>query len=455
MNTAPKPQSLYESAEKIHARSVWGRYARLRVLAAVVLLGLYYGVPWLQWGERQAVLFDLPARRFHLFGLTLFPQDLILLSALLAVAALTLFFATSLGGRLWCGYACPQTVWTEAFMWIEHLFEGDRHQRIKLDKSRWNAKKILRRGGKHLAWLLFGLYTGLTFVSFFVPAREVFSDALHLRLEGWALFWGVFYALATWGFAGFMREQVCKYMCPYARFQSAMFDRDTLIIAYDEQRGEPRKGAQKAVGKTSGDCIDCTLCVQVCPVGIDIRKGLQYECIACAACVDACNSVMDHVQKPRGLIRYTSENHDAGQRFHLFRPRTIGYGLIWVALLVGFSTLVLTRSPVGLDVLRDRKQLYRELADGSIANVYTLKIANKTDAPVEFQIQAIDAAGQPLALSGEAATVGPSATEAVVVGVMMPGDQGRGVQTITFVVTRTDNPDVLKRHEARFIGKMS
>lgn len=451
---------LYVSEQKIYARGIRGRYARLRVAAMLTLLGLYYLLPWLQWAGRPLVLFDLPARRFHLLGTTLFPQDLFLLAALLVVAALTLFFFTTLAGRLWCGYACPQTVWTEAFMWIERRVEGDRHQRQKLDQAPWSATKLARKAAKHALWASLALYTGLTFVAYFIPARDVFTDAATLSLSGWPLFWSLFYGFATWGNAGFMREQVCKYMCPYARFQSAMFDRDTLIIAYDEARGEPRKGAVRlaelrvdgAPTARVGDCISCTLCVQVCPVGIDIREGLQSECIACAACVDACDGVMDRIGKPRGLVRYTSERRDAGGGFRLLRPRAIGYGLVWLAVLAGFATLLLTRSAVDLDVLRDRRQLYREMADGRIANVYTLKIANKTDQPHAFRIRATRADGSAVELSAGDASVAASSTESVVVAALMPRELARGVQTLHFDVSAADQPDIQRRHDARFIG---
>jgi cytochrome c oxidase accessory protein FixG len=368
------------------------------------------------------VFFDLPHRRFHVLMLTLVPQDLLLLAGMLLLAALTLFFVTSLAGRLWCGYACPQTVWTEAFMWMEQLCEGDRYARIKLDRAPLSAEKILRKGSKHLLWATFSLYTGLTFVAFFFPARELFPAAARFDLHGWPLFWTLFYGFATWGNAGFMREQVCKYMCPYARFQSAMFDRDTLIVAYDEKRGEPRKSLWKklvrepgpaavlagevdalspaaaaaASQQKLGDCIDCSMCVQVCPTGIDIRKGLQYECIACAACVDACNTVMDSVHKPHGLIHYTSARHDSGGAFKLLRPRTIGYGIVWLAAFTGFMTLVFTHSPLRFDVLRDRHALYREQADGAIENVYNFKVTNDDSHPHRYRISARFKDGTPL-----------------------------------------------------------
>ncbi len=458
--------SFYQSAAKIYPREVRGRYARLRVAAMLALLGFYYVVPWLSWNGVPLVLFDLPARRFHVFGLTLVPQDFYLLTAMLALAAFTLFFFTTLAGRLWCGYACPQTVWTEAFLWIERYTEGDRYARIKLDRGPWNAQKVLRKGSKHLLWAVFALFTGLTFVAFFVPARELFSAALSFELSGWALFWSVFYGFATWGNAGFLREQVCKYMCPYARFQSAMFDKDTLIIAYDEKRGEPRKTKAKKAARAAllageidtpssaqrqGDCIDCSLCVQVCPMGIDIRNGLQYECIACAACVDVCNDVMDSVNKPRGLIHYTSDQRDATGKFHIFRPRMIGYGVVWMLGLIAFALLVLMRNPINFDVVRDRKQLYRELVDGGVENVYSIKLSNKSDQAHRYLLSAEFLAGGAVILEPTEIDVGPGAHESVTVTARAM-EPPAGVSRVRFKVRAVDADKHADDHEATFLA---
>ena len=447
---------LYQSAAKIFPRQARGRFARLRVAAMLVLLGIYYLTPWLQWNGRPLVLFDLPHRRFHVFTLTLVPQDLLLLALLLLLMALTLFLFTSLAGRLWCGYACPQTVWTEAFLWIEQFCEGDRYDRIKLDRAPWSTNKLLRKGGKHLLWLAFALLTGLTFMAYFVPARQLFPAALGLQLSGWPLFWSLFYGFATWGNAGFRREQVCKYMCPYARFQSAMFDRDTLIIAYDEQRGEPRKSTAKKGGLPAADCVDCSLCTQVCPMGIDIRQGLQYECIACAACVDVCDAVMDSVKKPRGLIRYTSARHDAGGKFHLFRARTLGYGLVWLAACAGFLFLVFTHSPVRFDVLRDRHALYREMADGSIENVYTLKITNDDERPHRYRISAHLADGTPLTVEPTELEREPEQTGASTVTLRTPSRGAEAaplpmVEHAEVELEEEDAPDVSRTRSASFL----
>lgn len=372
--------SLYAAGHKIHAREVTGRFEQLRVIAAYALLGVFYGLPWLQWRGHQAVLFDMPARKFHIFGLLFFPQDFFLLTWLLIIAAVTLFFFTTLGGRLWCGYACPQTVWTKAFVTIERWCEGEWQQRTKLDRAPWTARKFVRKGRKQILWIAFAAYTGLTFVGYFSAIRELVPAIATAALGGWETFWILFYGFATYGNAGYMREQVCKYMCPYARFQSAMFDRDTLIISYDPARGEKRGSRSRSADPRKeglGDCIDCTLCVQACPTGIDIRDGLQLECIACAACIDACDGVMQRMRYAPGLIRYATENSLEGKRTRIVRPRTLIYGALLLALVVGFGIAVAERQLLELDVMRDRNSLYRQLDDGSIENVYTVRVVNK------------------------------------------------------------------------------
>ena len=448
MSRIPQPvveftgTAAYASERKVYPRDVSGRLRRLRIAAVIVLLGAYYLFPWAQWNGRQALLFDLPARKFHVFSITFWPQDFLFLALLLIIAALTLFFFTALAGRLWCGYACPQTVWTEAFLLMERWVEGDRLQRMKLDQAPWSRHKLLRKSAKHLLWAVFALWTGFTFVGFFTPVHDLGTRALTLQWGGWETFWVLFYALATWGNAGFLREQVCKYMCPYARFQSAMFDRNTLIIAYEARRGEPRgprrrdavasvlsrlrglldtrtaddyvfrasqhptaaSAQTKAHGTITfdvhavaeplptftpeqlGDCVDCTLCVQVCPTGIDIRNGLQYECIACGACIDACDTVMDKVGYPQGLIRYTTQNAIDAKATHVLRPRIVVYGLLLLALVSAWGWGVSHRSSFIAEVLRDRNALYRLASDGSVENSYQLKIVNKTDTPRDFRI---------------------------------------------------------------------
>ncbi|MBT8140828.1 MAG: cytochrome c oxidase accessory protein CcoG [Gammaproteobacteria bacterium] len=373
--------NLYQSEAKVYPRSVQGNFARLRWLAVWILLGLFYLLPWLKIKGEQAVLFDLPARKFTIFGMHLWPQDFYLLALLLIICALGLFFVTALAGRIWCGYACPQTVWTELFMLVERWIEGDRAKRMKLDAAPWTANKIARKTGKQSAWIVMGLFTGFTFVAYFTPLEKLWQNLLNLSLGPWETFWILFYGFATYGNAGFLREQVCKYMCPYARFQSAMFDQDSLIVAYDEKRGEPRGSRKRGSDYQAnglGACIDCTMCVQVCPTGIDIRDGLQYECIACAACVDVCDSVMDKMGYERGLIRYTSENALAGKKSRIFRLRTIIYGLLLGAICTAWVFLLINRQDLNVDLERDRNSLYQVLDDRQIENVYTLRLVNKS-----------------------------------------------------------------------------
>lgn len=388
-------ESLYAASEKIYPREIKGPFQTMRNACVVLLLGIYYLFPWIDWGGRQAVLFDLPARQFHIFGLTMWPQDFIFLSLLLLLAGLSLFFFTALAGRVWCGFACPQTVWTEAFLWMERWVEGSRAKQMKLSKAPWTFDKIRKRSLKQFLWITFSLLTGLTFVGYFVPIKQLFPDFFSLQISGWALFWVVFYGFATYGNAGFMREQVCQYMCPYARFQSAMFDKDTLIVAYNEKRGEPRergKRRKQEAEAPKGDCIDCGMCVQVCPTGIDIRDGLQYECIACAACIDACDEVMEKVGLPPKLIRYSSENNDeqGGGDFDIkktiFRPRILIYGTILGLIFAGFVTALFMRSSFQVDVIRDRGGLYRIVESGAIENGYQIRLMNKSQQAQQYTV---------------------------------------------------------------------
>jgi cytochrome c oxidase accessory protein FixG len=397
----PKPEpelvSLYQKHAKVYPRAVSGWFATWRWTLVWATQLLFYGLPWLQWNGRPLMLFDLEARRFHVLGLTFFPQDFIFLTALLVLSALALFFFTAVAGRLWCGYACPQTVYTEIFMWLERRIEGDRQARIRLDRQTLGAQKLLRKGAKHLAWLAVALFTGFSFVGYFTPIRELLHQLLSLSLGPWETFWVLFYGAATYGNAGWMREQVCKYMCPYARFQSALIDRDSMVIAYDQRRGDPR-GARKrgsdAAAQGLGDCVDCRLCVQVCPTGIDIRNGLQNECIGCAACIDACNQVMDRVGSPRGLIRYATEN-GVEQRLtraqmlrRIGRPRVLVYGALLLAVATAFIVGLSLRSAFHVDVVKDRGSLGRVLEDGRIENTYRVHVLNTGEAEHGFTVGA-------------------------------------------------------------------
>jgi cytochrome c oxidase accessory protein FixG len=446
---APEWLSLYRSDDKIQARSVSGWFAGWRWALVFFTQILFYGLPWLQWGGRQALLFDLAARRFYVFGLVLYPQDVIYLSGLLILSALSLFLFTAVAGRLWCGYACPQTVYTEIFMWVERRFEGDRQARIKLDAAPWNGRKLLRRGGKHVAWAAIGLWTGFTFVAYFTPARTLLAEVATLSLGPWEWFWTLFYGFATYGNAGFMREQVCKYMCPYARFQSAMFDHDTLIIGYDTARGEPRGPRARNVPSASigkGDCVNCSLCVQVCPTGIDIRDGLQYACIACAACIDACDAVMDKMGYARGLIRYATQNSLAASSpdipwRRVARPRVLIYGALLSLIAVGFVASLWLRHPFRVDVVRDRGTLARQVEDGRIENVYRLQLMNASESAQRFRIEV---EGLPQAAIAGAATaeVAPTESRWVAVSVQLPDDAARrlgpGAHPMKFRITLVD-----------------
>ncbi|MBL8347164.1 MAG: cytochrome c oxidase accessory protein CcoG, partial [Rubrivivax sp.] len=387
--------SLYQKQKKIYPRSVTGRFVNWRWAFVWLTQAIFYGLPWLPWGERQAVLFDLVSRRFYIFGLVFHPQDFIYLTALLLVSAYGLFLFTAVGGRLWCGYACPQTVYSEIYMWVERKIEGDRAARMKLDASDLSANKLWRKVAKQAVWIAIGLWTGFTFVGYFTPIHTLGAEVLRLGLGPWETFWVLFYGFATYGNAGFMREQVCKYMCPYARFQSAMFDKDTLIVGYDVERGEPRgsrsrKADRKAIGK--GDCIDCGLCVQVCPTGIDIRKGLQYECISCTACIDVCDGVMDKMGYPRGLIRFDTQNGMAqhlsfAQRLRrVMRPRVLVYTTILLLLVGALGTSIALRSPFRVDVVRDRGALARIVDNGQVENVYRLQVMNATEQPQTYRV---------------------------------------------------------------------
>ena len=390
-NIEPDQTSLYEKHKKVYPREVHGIFARLRTLGVLILLGLYYGVPWLRWDNRQAVLFDLPNRQFHIFGLTFWPQDFFYFAVLLIIAAIALFFFTALAGRLWCGYACPQTVWTEAFLWIERKIEGSRAQQMKLDKADLSQKKFFKKSLKHIIWLLFSAFTGFTFVGYFTPMDVLWHHLVNFELGPWESFWIIFYGLATYGNAGWLREQVCIYMCPYARFQSAMIDKDTLIISYDTERGEPRGSRKKSADPSKlglGDCIDCTLCVQACPTGIDIRNGLQYQCIGCAACIDACDEVMKKVGYDTGLVRYTTERSLEGGKTRVFRPRIILYATILSVIVIALIAGIVNRKPVELDIIRDRNSLYREVAGGLIENIYNLRIINMSPVTQRFHLTA-------------------------------------------------------------------
>ena len=450
-------EALYARHKKVFPRQVHGLFANLRVSLASLTLGIFYGLPWLNWGAgRQAFLIDLPGRKFNLFAWTFWPQDLFYLAVILILSALLLFFFTAILGRVWCGFACPQTVWTEVFLWIERKIDGDRMKQMQLDKMPWNHEKILKRIGKYTAWVLFSLWTGFTFVGFFTPIRELAVSALSFSLGPWETFWVFFYGFATFGNAGFLREQVCTYMCPYARFQGAMFDRNTLIISYDKLRGEPRGARGRVVDpktKNLGHCIDCTLCVQVCPTGIDIRNGLQYQCIACAACVDVCDSVMDKMNYPHGLIRYTTENALEGKASHILRPRVLIYGALLASIGAALVISVLLRIPLGVDVVRDRNILFRETQDGLVENVYTLRVLNMDNAPHSYRLSAEGIEGLRLLTDVDQVTIDSGQVREMVVRLQAdPVNLKERSSHVRFRVQAQDNVKLVDTEEARFLG---
>jgi cytochrome c oxidase accessory protein FixG len=443
-------ESLYEVRRKIHPRSVSGIFARWRIVFVFLTQILFYGLPWLSWNDRQAVLFDLVQRKFYIFGLVLWPQDVIYLTLLLILSALSLFLFTAVAGRLFCGYACPQTVYTEIFMWIERKVEGDRFSRIRLDGQEWpwNLNKWRLKITKHVLWIVVAGWTGFTFVGYFTPIHVLAGEVMSATLGPWQGFWLFFYSFATWGNAGFMREQVCKYMCPYARFQSVMVDKDTFLVTYDTVRGDPRGSRSKSENHLAnglGDCVDCSICVQVCPTGIDIRDGLQYMCIGCGACIDACNQVMDKMQYPRGLIRYTSERamlerapQETAVR-RIFRPRIIFYTAVIAILTTAFLVSLATRNPLRADVMRDRGALAREVDGARIENVYRIQVMNASEnaLQVNFKVtglpnlEILSSQGRPL----RDILIEPSSNQLIPIRVSAPlGEMNPGNYPIHFEV---------------------
>ncbi len=458
--------SLYQKQRKLYPRAVSGRFAAWRWSLVWLTQILFYGLPWVTLGDRPLVVFDLAARRFYVGPLVLYPQDFVFLTGVLIISAYSLFLFTAVAGRLWCGYACPQTVYTEIFMWVERAIEGDRSARMRLDAAPWTLAKLWRKVAKQVVWVAIGLWTGFTFVGYFTPIRTLAAEALVLDFGPWEWFWVLFYGMATYGNGGFMREQVCKYMCPYARFQSAMFDKDTLIIGYDPGVGEPRGPRPRKVdpkGLGLGTCVDCGLCVQVCPTGIDIRKGLQYECIGCAACVDACDGVMDRMGYSRGLIRYDTQN---GMAQHLsrsqearrvLRPRVIVYTAILLVILSGFFTALALRNPFKVDVVRDRATLARMVGEGEIENIYRLQVMNATESPQRLRIGVEGMPG--IRLEGaQQVELSPAEAKWVVLAARVPPDAaaraGAGAHTIHFAVTADgggDRAGVSVREKSTFV----
>jgi cytochrome c oxidase accessory protein FixG len=453
--------ALYEIRRKIYPRAVEGAFARWRWGIVFLTQAIFYGLPWLQWNGRQAVLFDLGARKFYIFGLVFWPQDVIYLAVLLIVSALSLFLFTAVAGRLWCGYACPQTVYTEIFQWIERKIEGDRLARIRLDAAPLSLDKFVIKALKHTAWFAVALWTGYTFVGYFAPIRDLGIRAITWQLGPWESFWILFYGFATYGNAGWMREQVCKYMCPYARFQSVMFDKDTLVITYDRDRGEPRGARPRSADPRQrglGDCVDCGICVQVCPTGIDIRQGLQYECIGCAACIDGCNQVMDKMGYAPGLIRYATEHAlerhlpSAAVWRRVLRPRTLVYGGILLLVIGAAITSLALRNPLKVDVIRDRGTLARETAAGTIENVYRLQIMNTDERSRSFRVSASGLPGLQVVGVEQPVAIGPAQTRLLPLRLQIPSEPAPpGTHKIQFDVEAIDDPGVSRHEPSSFI----
>ena len=455
-------QSLLAVKKTIYPRAVTGWFANWRIALVLLTQLLYYSLPWFSWDGRQAVLFDLAARKFYILGLVLWPQDFIYLTGLLVIAAFSLFLFTAIAGRLWCGYACPQTVYTEIFMWIARKIEGDRPKQIKLDQMPWNAEKIGKKTAKHFTWLALSVWTGFTFVGYFVPIQDLLPSLLQWTLGPWEIFWIFFYGLATYGNAGFMREQVCIYMCPYGRFQSVMFDADTLTVTYDVNRGEPRGSRSKSEDYHAaqlGDCVDCRICVQVCPTDIDIRDGLQYECIGCAACIDACDQVMDKMGYPKGLIRYTTENvingkyTDSGILTHILRPRTLIYSVVLIAIISTFAITLFNRVPLRVDAIRDRIAI-RETAEGLIENVYRLQIINMDDKAHRYVITVTGLPGIQIADSATTQIIGPLQNQDSVVRLQLdPAHAKAPSSPVRLTVQAEDNQKLQKTVKATFLSR--
>lgn len=440
---------------KIYTKRVKGFYQKLRRKIGFLLLLAYLVIPWFDIGDRPAVLFDLQQQKFHILWMSFWPQDAVFLVWLLVLAAFLLFAVTVVIGRAWCGFTCPQTIWTFLFIWAEDKCEGDRNQRIKLDQQPWHTKKILKKGAKHSIWVAISLVTAITFVGYFYGIKALTNDLLNMDAHYLAYFWILFFVLGTYLNAGWLREKVCLHMCPYSRFQSVMYDKDTLLITYDAARGEnrgKRKAEDNAAAKGLGDCVDCSLCVQVCPVDIDIRDGLQYACIDCGLCADACDNVMEKMGYAKGLIRLTSENALANLSTSKWSPRLIGYSLASVIVIAAFGYSLMAREALSIDVIRDRSgQLYTQMDDG-IENVYTVKINNKAAATDKFELRVIGELPFQIR-SNQSVYVKKGEVDTLTVRVWLPEDTSlKGKSDIEFVVVSKSGDTETATQASSFIA---
>jgi cytochrome c oxidase accessory protein FixG len=428
-----------------------GRYRRFRNGLSLVLQFGLFGLPWLEWGGRQAVLLDIEHRRLHLFGLVLHPQDTYYLLLLSLLAALTLFLVSAIAGRMWCGFACPQTIFTQSFIMVERWFEGDRAARLRLDRAPWSTAKLARKLGKWSVWTAMGLWLGMTFSGYYLPIREVFAQVFSGQPEPTVAL--VVLGMTAWCLFdfGYFREQFCHYVCPYSRFQSVMLDADSLIVGYDQDRGEPR-GKLKQSEK--GDCIDCSMCAQVCPMGIDIRDGFQMECIACTACIDACDQVMDKIHKPRGLIRYTSQRQQEKQQPQWLRTRVLVFTGVLVLMVALFWGLILTRQPLDIDAVRvilPGGQLAGTTPDGRATNIFKVHLINRTaqEQQIRLELEGLEGA-EIVGFSNPRRLLAGEVLEAQVL-VVAPRQQSRGVRPFLFRARANDGSELTCQKEATYV----
>ncbi|WOH36562.1 cytochrome c oxidase accessory protein CcoG [Thalassotalea fonticola] len=448
----------YKPRDQIYVRKVKGFFQNIRRKMNIFFLAMFAALPWLQYNGQQAILFDVGEQRFNIFGLTLWPQDLTLLAWICIIGAFLLFFVTTFLGRVWCGYLCPQTVWTFIFIWFEEKLEGAANKRKKLDSQQMNFDKFWRKALKHSCWLLFSLLTAITFIGYFTPMQQLTIDFFTFNASVMITLWILFFAFCTYGNAGWMREIMCLHMCPYARFQSAMFDQDTLTVSYDYRRGENRGPRGRKVDPKElglGDCIDCNLCVEVCPTGIDIRNGLQYECINCGACVDACDGVMEKMKYEKGLIRYTTETVLKGKTVHILRPKLFMYAIVLVLMVGFFVNDIVSRVPLQLDIIRDRNALARENIDGFIENVYTLKVLNKSQQQASYKIDVEGLAGYEWQ-GDRVVTVDAAQMHTIAISIAVdPYDLKEYMTDISFVIhqTKPANNDVIIKQSSVFFNK--